>query len=82
MINFQHPAVQMRRYFVNKYGLNEMISLEKTYLNKIGRSYKKDPDSGFRLWSNAYNRQCEIAVSIITEYEQSDQRERHRECDT
>ena len=78
MINFEHPAIQMRKYFVNKYGINEMIELEKQYLMAIDRRPdEKLTSSGFKLWQNAYNRLCQIAVSIIIAYEQKHQRERH-----
>ena len=83
MINFEHPAIVMRKYFVNKYGINEMINIEKQYLMAIDRLPNKILySSGFVLWQNAYNRQCQIAVSIIVDYEERHQRKRNSECDT
>tara|TARA_A100001201_G_scaffold112504_3_gene96364 strand:+ start:346 stop:582 length:237 start_codon:yes stop_codon:yes gene_type:complete len=78
MMNFEHPSVSMRKYFINKYGLTAMKELEKAYLNRIDRAtYKDDCDAGFKLWANAYNRQCPIAVSIIVDYEEAIIRERN-----
>lgn len=76
MIDFEHPAIAMRKYFVNKYGINEMINIEKQYLMAIDRRPdEKLTSSGFKLWQNAYNRQCQIAVSIIVDYEERANRE-------
>ena len=77
MINLSHPSISMRSYFINKYGFTAMQELEKQYLNEIDRSYDKDPHPGFRLWKNAYNRQCPIAVRIIVDYEERVNRERN-----
>ena len=74
-MNFEHPSIAMRSYFINKYGLTAMQELEKQYLNEIDRSYENDSNPGFRLWKNAYNRQCEIAVRIIVSYEERINRE-------